>query len=200
MRALFPKDNTRRAFLTAVGASTALAAVAQFLPIGAATDAFAQGGTLEKKDLEKEVGFIPITCATPVIMAAPMGFYTKQGLNVEVVKTAGWAVIRDKTHRGAMGEPAMQNTDMRASLRASGQCDRAVRRLAITSGRFIRSPRRRGREAAGSSMPGSGEPGGLLRTKIRPAARRADLLGAAPWKRRTNLVAALRYSASRSGP
>jgi nitrate/nitrite transport system substrate-binding protein len=26
-----------------------------------------------------------------------MGFYTKQGLNVEVVKTAGWAVIRDKT-------------------------------------------------------------------------------------------------------
>jgi hypothetical protein len=49
MRALFPKDNTRRAFLTAVGASTALAAVAQFLPIGAATDAFAQGGTLEKK-------------------------------------------------------------------------------------------------------------------------------------------------------
>ena len=95
MRALFPEDTTRRAFLTAVGASTALAAVAQFLPIGAATDAFAQGGTLEKKDLK--VGFIPITCATPIIMAAPMGFYTKQGLNVEVVKTAGWAVIRDKT-------------------------------------------------------------------------------------------------------
>jgi nitrate/nitrite transport system substrate-binding protein len=80
MRALFPEDATRRAFLTAVGASTALAAVAQFLPIGAATDAFAQGGTLEKKDLK--VGFIPITCATPIIMAAPMGFYTKQGLNV----------------------------------------------------------------------------------------------------------------------
>ena len=30
-------------------------------------------------------------------MAHPMGFYTKHGLNVEVVKTAGWAVIRDKT-------------------------------------------------------------------------------------------------------
>ncbi len=26
-----------------------------------------------------------------------MGFYSKHGLNVEVVKTAGWAVIRDKT-------------------------------------------------------------------------------------------------------
>jgi nitrate/nitrite transport system substrate-binding protein len=56
---------------------------------------FAQGGPLEKKDLK--VGFIPITCATPIIMAAPMGFYAKQGLNVEVIKTAGWAVIRDKT-------------------------------------------------------------------------------------------------------
>ena len=53
------------------------------------------GGTLEKKDLK--VGFIPITCATPIIMAHPMGFYRKQGLNVEVIKTAGWAVIRDKT-------------------------------------------------------------------------------------------------------
>jgi nitrate/nitrite transport system substrate-binding protein len=30
-------------------------------------------------------------------MAKPMGFYEKQGLNVEVIKTAGWAVIRDKT-------------------------------------------------------------------------------------------------------
>jgi nitrate/nitrite transport system substrate-binding protein len=28
---------------------------------------------------------------------APLGFYAKHGLNVEVVKTAGWAVIRDKT-------------------------------------------------------------------------------------------------------
>ena len=49
---------------------------------------------LEKKDLK--IGFIPITCATPLIMAAPLGFYEKQGLNVSVVKTAGWALIRDK--------------------------------------------------------------------------------------------------------
>ncbi len=30
-------------------------------------------------------------------MAAPLGFYSKHGLNVEVIKTAGWAVVRDKT-------------------------------------------------------------------------------------------------------
>src|SRR4029079_12815452 len=60
-----------------------------------ATEVFASGGAIEKKDLK--VGFIPITCGTPIIMAQPMGFYAKHGLNVEVIKTAGWAVIRDKT-------------------------------------------------------------------------------------------------------
>jgi nitrate/nitrite transport system substrate-binding protein len=95
MRALFPDDNGRRAFLKAVGASTALAAVSQFFPVGIASEALAQGAKPEKTDLK--VGFIPITCATPIIMAAPMGFYAKQGLNVDVIKTAGWAVVRDKT-------------------------------------------------------------------------------------------------------
>ncbi|MFD2181648.1 CmpA/NrtA family ABC transporter substrate-binding protein [Rhodoplanes azumiensis] len=96
MRAMFPQDAARRAFLKSVGASTALAALSQFFPLGPATEVFAQGaGAIEKKSIK--VGFIPITCATPIIMAHPMGFYAKHGLDVEVVKTAGWAVIRDKT-------------------------------------------------------------------------------------------------------
>ena len=95
VRAVFPDDTTRRTFLRAVGAATALAAISQFFPLGRAMEAFAQTGAPEKKDIK--VGFIPITCATPIIMAHPMGYYRKHGLNVEVVKTAGWAVIRDKT-------------------------------------------------------------------------------------------------------
>jgi nitrate/nitrite transport system substrate-binding protein len=95
MRAIFPKDAARRAFLKSLGASTAFAVLSQFFPLKTATEVFAEGGPIEKKDLK--VGFIPITCATPIIMAQPMGFYTKQGLNVDVIKTAGWAVIRDKT-------------------------------------------------------------------------------------------------------
>ena len=95
LRAMFPQDAARRAFLKSVGASTALAAISQFFPLGTATEVFAQAKPIEKKDLK--VGFIPITCATPIIMAHPLGFYTKHGLNVEVIKTAGWAVIRDKT-------------------------------------------------------------------------------------------------------
>ena len=95
MRAMFPQDAARRAFLKSVGASTALAALSQFFPLTTATEVFAAPGALEKTDLK--VGFIPITCGTPIIMAQPMGFYAKHGLNVEVIKTAGWAVIRDKT-------------------------------------------------------------------------------------------------------
>jgi nitrate/nitrite transport system substrate-binding protein len=96
VRALLPDDDLRRRFLAAVGAGTALAAISTLFPLGAAKQAFAQGaGKIEKPKLK--VGFIPITCATPIIMAQPMGFYAKHGLDVEVVKTAGWAVIRDKT-------------------------------------------------------------------------------------------------------
>ncbi|MDW8468939.1 MAG: CmpA/NrtA family ABC transporter substrate-binding protein [Burkholderiales bacterium] len=96
LRALFPNAPTRRAFLQAVGAATALSALESVFPLGRAKEAFAQGaGRPEKTKLS--VGFIPITCATPIIMAHPMGFYAKHGLDVEIVKTAGWAVIRDKT-------------------------------------------------------------------------------------------------------
>jgi nitrate/nitrite transport system substrate-binding protein len=94
MRAIFPEDAKRRAFLQAVGAGTAFAALSTFFPLSAAKALAAEPGPLEKKDLK--IGFIPITCATPIIMAGPMGFYAKQGLNVTLQKTAGWAVVRDK--------------------------------------------------------------------------------------------------------
>jgi nitrate/nitrite transport system substrate-binding protein len=98
LRALFREGRTRRAFLKLVGAPTALAAISEFFPLALATEAFAEAAAPEKKDLK--VGFIPITCATPIIMAHPMGFYARHGLDVEVVKTAGWAVVRDKTLNG----------------------------------------------------------------------------------------------------
>ncbi|NGR09565.1 ABC transporter substrate-binding protein [bacterium SGD-2] len=99
MRALFPNDLQRRRFLKAVGSGTALAAISSLFPLGAAREAFAQGaGAIEKPRLK--VGFIPITCATPIIMAHPLGYYSRHGLDVDVVKTAGWAVIRDKALAG----------------------------------------------------------------------------------------------------
>jgi len=94
VKALLPSEPLRRRFLQAVGANTARAAIAALLPLGA-LEAMAQDKRpLEKKDLK--LGFIAITCATPLIMADPLGFYKKEGLNVQLNKTAGWALIRDK--------------------------------------------------------------------------------------------------------
>ena len=94
MKALFPHDALRRNFLRAVGRRTAMAAIGSVLPVASLQAMAQEKAAPEKKDLK--VGFIPITCATPLIMAHPLGFYRNQGLNVEVVKTAGWALIRDK--------------------------------------------------------------------------------------------------------
>jgi len=94
VKALFPVDSVRRGFLKAVGANTARAAIASVLPISALQAIAQERGALEKKDLK--IGFIAITCATPLIMADPLGFYKQQGLNVQLNKTAGWALIRDK--------------------------------------------------------------------------------------------------------
>ena len=94
LAALFPNDIERRQFIKAVGATTTYGALASMFPLAALNAMAQEKAPLEKKDLK--IGFIPITCATPLIMAHPLGFYEKQGLNVSVVKTAGWALIRDK--------------------------------------------------------------------------------------------------------
>lgn len=102
MRGMFGTDMHRRAFLKAVGAGAASAAIASIFPLeeakAMAVEMAQSGGALEKTKLN--VGFVPITCATPIIMAHPLGFYKKYGLDVDVIKTAGWAVSRDKSLSG----------------------------------------------------------------------------------------------------
>ena len=94
VKALFPVDSVRRGFIKAVGVNAAKAAIASVMPLGALQAMAEERGANEKKDLK--IGFIAITCATPLIMADPLGFYRKEGLNVQLMKTAGWALIRDK--------------------------------------------------------------------------------------------------------
>jgi nitrate/nitrite transport system substrate-binding protein len=85
---------SRRQFLTALGATALTALIADVFPFTQAAALAADPvGKPEKKDLS--VGFIPITCATPIIMAEPLGFYKKHGLNASVKRAAGWAMIRD---------------------------------------------------------------------------------------------------------
>jgi nitrate/nitrite transport system substrate-binding protein len=96
VRALFPRDAQRRAFIRAVGKSAAMAAIYSVLPIASLQEAMAEGtsGNLEKRELN--VGFLPITCATPLIVAEPLGFYRQEGLKVSLQKVGGWALVRDR--------------------------------------------------------------------------------------------------------
>ncbi len=56
--------------------------------------------SLEKTDLK--IGFIPITCATPIIMSEPLGFYSKYGFNAKVVKMPSWGAVRDSAIAGEL--------------------------------------------------------------------------------------------------
>ncbi|MCK5745079.1 MAG: ABC transporter substrate-binding protein [Oricola sp.] len=100
VRSMFGQnDISRRSFMGLVGGGTFAAALASVFPIDKAKAAILDTlGKPEKTDLN--IGFVPITCATPIIMAQPMGFYEKHGLNAQVIKTAGWAVARDKSLNG----------------------------------------------------------------------------------------------------
>ena len=98
LRAMVPHAAQRRRFLQAVGMGGALAALSSVVPEQALAALAGERGVPEKRDLR--IGFLPITCATPIIFAHAAGMYAKEGLNVSLMKTAGWAVVRDKTLSG----------------------------------------------------------------------------------------------------
>lgn len=101
IKALFPHAPTRRAFLKSVGAGTAMSAIASVVPLSLLQEAAAQDRlTVEKKQLT--IGFIPILCSTPLIMAEPLGYYAEQGLDATLVKRAGWALVRDQMMSGKL--------------------------------------------------------------------------------------------------
>ncbi|MBD0269870.1 MAG: ABC transporter substrate-binding protein [Cyanobacteria bacterium Co-bin8] len=99
-------DFSRREFLKRVavaGALVAMASCGQQTSEAPTTDASVAGASatnLEKTDLR--IGFIPITCATPIVMSEPLGFYEKHGLNVSVVKMPNWAAVRDSAIAGEL--------------------------------------------------------------------------------------------------
>ena len=100
VRSMFGQnDIARRSFMGMLGGTTFAAALASVFPVKqAVANILDDLGPPEKTDLN--IGFVPITCATPIIMAQPLGFYDRYGLNAQVIKTAGWAVARDKSLSG----------------------------------------------------------------------------------------------------
>ncbi|MEM8831251.1 MAG: ABC transporter substrate-binding protein, partial [Cyanobacteria bacterium P01_G01_bin.19] len=97
---------SRRRFLKNLAVGAALVSLVNCAPRQAEDSAVDESATavdtsnLEKTDLR--IGFIPITCATPIIMSEPLGFYQKYGFNAEVVKMPSWGAVRDSAIAGEL--------------------------------------------------------------------------------------------------
>jgi len=85
---------TRRQLLAGLGAAALTALITELFPLEQ-LKAFAADPVGKPEKTDVSIGFIPITCGTPIIMAEPLGFYKKHGLNASVKRAAGWAMIRD---------------------------------------------------------------------------------------------------------
>jgi nitrate/nitrite transport system substrate-binding protein len=94
LRSVFGGSPGRRAVLRLLGIAGALAALDEVMPLRALEAMAAEDGPVEKKELS--VGFLAITCSTPLVMADNLGLFRERGLDVELVRTPGWAVARDR--------------------------------------------------------------------------------------------------------
>lgn len=96
---------TRREFLKNLAIGAALVTLSNCGGKPEEPAAIDDGAPVDTSNLEKtdlKIGFIPITCATPIIMAEPLGFYSKYGFNAEVVKMPSWGAVRDSAIAGEL--------------------------------------------------------------------------------------------------
>ena len=89
----------RRAVLRSLGAAAALGILDSVMPLGALQAMAEDKAKPEKTELT--IGFIDITCATPLCVADKLGLFRENGLDVELVRTPSWAVISNRLSSGA---------------------------------------------------------------------------------------------------
>ncbi len=53
------------------------------------------------------IGFVPLTDCAPLVVAQEMGFFTEEGLTVDLVREGSWAGIRDKVAYGVFDAAQM---------------------------------------------------------------------------------------------
>lgn len=90
MKKIFSGDVSRRTILKTTAAAALVTAVRTAFPSGAFAD------TAEPEVKGAKIGFIALTDAAPLIIAAEKGLFAKHGMpDVEVLKQASWGATRD---------------------------------------------------------------------------------------------------------
>jgi len=93
----------RRKFLQHLLLGAMVTTLTNCTGLGNSPDPFAEEvptTRLEKTHLK--IAFLPITCATPIIMAQPLGFYAKYGLTVELIKMNSWTQVQEAAIAGEL--------------------------------------------------------------------------------------------------
>lgn len=96
---------SRREFLRNLAIGAAMVTLSNCASNDQVADVADEGAPVDVSGLEKtdlKIGFIPITCATPIIMSEPLGFYEKYGFTAEVVKMPSWGAVRDSAIAGEL--------------------------------------------------------------------------------------------------
>src|SRR5580704_18145113 len=99
LRAVFGGSPARRAVLRSLGTAAALGILDTVMPLGTLQAMADDKAKPEKSELT--IGFIDITCATPLCLADKLGLFRENGLDVELVRTPSWAVINERLSSGA---------------------------------------------------------------------------------------------------
>ena len=96
----------RREFLTQVAAAAAIVTLASCgqnptpPPTAASPTASSTVSKLEKTELT--IGFIPIACSIPIVLAEAKEIYKKHGLTVTLKKLPNWAAVRESAIAGEL--------------------------------------------------------------------------------------------------
>jgi nitrate/nitrite transport system substrate-binding protein len=99
LQAVFGGSPARRAVLRSLGTAAALSILDTVMPLGNLQAMAEDKAKPEKSELT--IGFIDITCATPLCVADKLGLFRENGLDVELVRTPSWAAISDRLSSGA---------------------------------------------------------------------------------------------------
>jgi nitrate/nitrite transport system substrate-binding protein len=100
LRTVFPDRVLRRRLIRAVGTGTLLAVLGDLLPLGDLR-ALAQERAAPERPTIK-AGFLPLTCAAPLVIGHERGIYAKHGIALDLVKVPGIALIRDRMLAGEL--------------------------------------------------------------------------------------------------
>jgi nitrate/nitrite transport system substrate-binding protein len=94
----------RRDFLTKVVAAAAIVTAASCAQTRTSTEqlGLTEGSDSALEKTELSIGYIPIACSIPIVLAEPKGIYEKYGLKVNLRKMPNWAAVRESAVAGEL--------------------------------------------------------------------------------------------------